>query len=621
MRLSLDHKSDRNGEHGEHGGHGEQAERAAKFEKAQPDLKLLRAVLNKAALTSDGSTADAPLLCYGFGDEQQSLQQLQSDLLSALETRISRTAQPASAALLAGDNVTSLANSLAQSFARVSCHAQETDPVSKESVDYSSTAFADIDTSNARYECVVLEATIPYLDQLSMLQKARSLLSVDGHLFLLGEYLASDTDYEYSALANVDSLRNLAQRLGFELIEELDYSAGALLTLSKVIAQLAEILSGDALGFDESELKVLHRSLTEIQSEFTRGRRCFCLFEFRYRPREEDEWTSAEFSAIDSFLPAEISELFSKSFQVDFDQQLWEWKYPHGRGQCVIARTEAGGEIVAHYGGAPRDILYFGRASLAIQVCDVMVMPEVRRTYGRSSLFFRTAATFLEREIGYSVKHLLGFGFPNQKAMNIALRLGLYEKTDDFIELEFDDGGGDGYGGGNSSDIDSSWRLEELSFSEQREALDGLWANMSSSFDEGIIGLRNSEYFEYRFLQHPFYARKYYCCLQLVDGQDKLRAVAVLKLVGTEYLLMDLIVSLDDMAQAILQLLSWVRSQDSASGLKFWLTRGWYERLSFPAATVNELGIEIPCNSWNAGPPREKLTGRWWLTAGDMDFM
>jgi hypothetical protein len=32
------------------------------------------------------------------------------------------------------------------------------------------------------------------------------------------------------------------------------------------------------------------------------------------------------------------------------------------------------------------------------------------------------------------------------------------------------------------------------------------------------------------------------------------------------------------------------------------------------------LGIEIPCNSWNPGPPAELLYGKWWLTAGDMDF-
>ena len=47
-------------------------------------------------------------------------------------------------------------------------------------------------------------------------------------------------------------------------------------------------------------------------------------------------------------------------------------------------------------------------------------------------------ATLFEREIGYTVKHVLGFGFPNQPVMNTARRLGLYGKVDDFLALAFD---------------------------------------------------------------------------------------------------------------------------------------------------------------------------------------
>jgi hypothetical protein len=72
-------------------------------------------------------------------------------------------------------------------------------------------------------------------------------------------------------------------------------------------------------------------------------------------------------------------------------------------------------------GCAPRKIQYFGESSVAIQVCDVMVLPQVQLFYCRGSLFFKTAATFLEREIGNTVSHLLG----------------LYEKTEDLIELVY----------------------------------------------------------------------------------------------------------------------------------------------------------------------------------------
>lgn len=35
---------------------------------------------------------------------------------------------------------------------------------------------------------------------------------------------------------------------------------------------------------------------------------------------------------------------------------------------------------------------------------------------------------------------------------------------------------------------------------------------------------------------------------------------------------------------------------------------------------VRDLGINVPANAWSAGPPIEKLIGRWWLTGGDTDF-
>jgi hypothetical protein len=55
--------------------------------------------------------------------------------------------------------------------------------------------------------------------------------------------------------------------------------------------------------------------------------------------------------------------------------------------------------------------------------------------------------------------------------------------------------------------------------------------------------------------------------------------------------------------------------------LRLWLTSSGKDKVFTAGAIVNELGIEIPCNSWNPGPSAEVLYGAWWLTAGDMDFI
>ena len=55
--------------------------------------------------------------------------------------------------------------------------------------------------------------------------------------------------------------------------------------------------------------------------------------------------------------------------------------------------------------------------------------------------------------------------------------------------------------------------------------------------------------------------------------------------------------------------------------LKIWITKAWIDEVRISGVIENELGIEIPCNSWNPGPSSKVLYGAWWLTAGDMDFM
>ena len=55
--------------------------------------------------------------------------------------------------------------------------------------------------------------------------------------------------------------------------------------------------------------------------------------------------------------------------------------------------------------------------------------------------------------------------------------------------------------------------------------------------------------------------------------------------------------------------------------LQMWITRNWADAIRVEGAIEREMGIEIPCNSWNPGPSSELLYGAWWLTAGDMDFI
>lgn len=576
--------------------------------KHNTDLDLVSLALYLARQRSDDSLPDSAVpVCYGSGGQSATVPALQAAMLALLVAQIQDAVAAGQTWVCHGPSLQTLAGQLADR----GVNSIWVDPLGRDSQSAPTTdgdhgrlhpgqSFLEVALPE---NCagIILEGTINYLDQLHVLQRARTCLMEGGRLLLLGEFLDDDSNIAYSPLPNLASCRDLSARLGLVLQDEHDLSNGAINTLSA----LAASLQADA----DSHPQLVARLLPAVQAisdEFDSGRRCLRLFDWRWQPNDNDEYAAAEYDDIHSFAPAEIGELFQRSFNVDFNPALWHWKYQLGDGKCVVARARPGAPIVAHYGGAPRRIQYFGQPATAIQVCDVMVLPETRRQYGRSSLFFRTAATFLEREIGNSVRHLLGFGFPNQKAMNIAKRLQLYEKTDEFVELLLPAAA-------------SPWPVTELNVDAASDTIDRLWRLMAADFSAGIIGARDSSYFQYRYGEHPYGRAGLYRSVRI--GGDEPKAVAVLKQQAGHWLVMDVIAARADIVSALRSLVTWAQSALGEDGLRFWVTRAYVEELHSPGAIVNELGIEIPCNSWNRGPSAELLAGKWWLTAGDMDFV
>lgn len=458
------------------------------------------------------------------------------------------------------------------------------------------------------FSAIVLEGSFHYLDQLPLLRWVKQSLLDGGALILFGEFLADDSTIEPAAIPNLSSLKQLSKRLGFELVLETDCTGSAIKSLESLRDKSTQV----TFLPDRDSLVA---AINTINSEFISGRRCFSMLQFSFLPQQITDFPKAEFLSNGEFSGNELSKLFESSFGHTFDEELWRWKYVLGKGKSIAAKEYGEGEIVSHYGGAPRNIYFFGEPNKAIQVCDVMVAPSLRKFYGKSSLFFKSAATFLEREIGNTVGHLLGFGFPNQKAMNIAIRLGLYEKTDDFVELTFATVDEIDLPATHLVDIDSD-------DNQHRESVDRLWQEMRDECTDYIVGVRDWSYFNYRYFQHPTGIRGGYRRVFLMDSQsNKLLAALVLKEHAGGTLLMELICKPSEVALRLRQLLSSCLNSQISGPLKFWITKAWIPRLALAGVVENNLGIEIPCNSWNPGPSAESLYGKWWLTAGDMDFL
>lgn len=562
-----------------------------------------------------------PYLCYGlFEGEDDDLQQAQLRLVGLLERLVAADEKLSAASILV---VGSTWRFLAVDLARQGCQVDwlATLPQCGEQL---AEVLGDIDCLHSieterRYDGIIMEGTFEYEAQLRFLNDFRDILKPNGRLCLANEFLYDDSAIAYSPLANCSSFEQLAVRLGYEIETCQDHSEAAQKSIDQCIRLLAREGQSErgGEGCEDAELRA---ALTLNLSEFNSRRRCFRVYSLCYKPGSQVSYPQARFSSIEDIDGQEIREVFEKSFGVDFDLDLWRWKYLRGDGKGVVARLEKGGDIVAHYGGAPRSIDYFGEPSTAIQVCDVMVMPEKRTSFGRSSLFFKTACTFLEREIGNTVKHLLGFGFPNKKAMNIALRLGLYHKTDDLIELSFEQDFN-----GKSTD-EGEPRLLDLDMDqvEHRQWIDRLWQRMRADFRNGIIGVRDAEYIRYRYFDHPG-NKGYHSYFLFQDDSPEPCALVVFKEHEGSLLLMDILCEVGEMHGYLGNLRTLLTSRQlrigECTGMKLWLTKVPAQQFQFDGVLERDLGISIPCNSWNPGPPVDVLYGKWWLTAGDMDFM
>jgi hypothetical protein len=305
-------------------------------------------------------------------------------------------------------------------------------------------------------------------------------------------------------------------------------------------------------------------------------------------------------------LEPECLDLFEHAFGYRMDPGLWRWKYRDAPLPGI--GVWQGGRLVAFYGGMPRAIMAFGRPASAVQIGDVMVEPSQRGVMTRSGPFQIAASTFLERRIGHGRAHLLGFGFPTVKALQVAQKLGLYAEVDQVTQMTWP--------------ARASWKDRfDARWAGVRPGdgavIDGLWARMARDFGDSIIGVRDWNYFEARYLKHP--TVKYECLL--VKGLLGLaRAAIVLRALDdgqTE--LIDIVGPRASFGAAISAARRWA-TEHGSTGVRAWVTASHAQALHLQSPETAPLGLVVPTNVWNPGPAVDEVRGRWWLMAGDTDF-
>lgn len=464
--------------------------------------------------------------------------------------------------------------------------------------------------SAERFDILVLEQSAQYLDPITLLTRARELLRPGGQLLIVDEFLLDDQRRAPEPRPLLAHFLQLAERCGMVLERQLQLGNEVApgLKLFQELLRKHRAALGAALKIDEGTVDALSATLDTLHGKFVEGRLGYTLLDLRCGPQGEHE---VVYGSIDSFSDDEIKPVFESSFDALFDPAVWHWKYGCGRGRAVCARVD--GLLVGHYGGALRDIRFFGEPDKAIQICDVMVMPEYRSFANRDTLFFKTAATFLEQYIGNAAGHLLGFGFPNKRVLQMAQKLGLYETTDSFVELHY---------APLAEPVLTEFVVAPFALDDvgSREKVDALWEQMAHDLRAQIVGVRDHAYLLYRYCSHPLWTTGGYECVALRRRDSGVvSALAILKNHEGGRLLMDIIGPLDDIPAQLRALLVYL--SESGARLCCRITSGQAHHFTLPGCEHRDIGIEIPCNSWTRGPQVDELSGAWWLTTGDMDFL
>jgi hypothetical protein len=259
-----------------------------------------------------------------------------------------------------------------------------------------------------------------------------------------------------------------------------------------------------------------------------------------------------------------------------------------------------------------------GAEVAACQVGDVMVRPEANVGLTRQGAFHQVAATGLEQGIGWGRRHLLGYGFPNARALRVAQRLGLYEPVDQVLQLEW------------QARPSGRWRDHLLDVQPVKvdrlqpgdpdwQVLQSLWDAMSAELPHALLPVRDPAWVRHRYGCRPGVAYQVHLLRRRIGGRAL--GAFVLRLHADHAELMDLIGSPGQMPRLVRA----ARSSAQAQGvglLRAWITASHASRLDDPAdpAQRSDIDVLVPTCCHTPGPAPDSLRGRWFLMGGDTDF-
>jgi hypothetical protein len=306
---------------------------------------------------------------------------------------------------------------------------------------------------------------------------------------------------------------------------------------------------------------------------------------------------------------AEVLRLFVAAFGHSPDTGWYAWKYDFGRGEAIGLWND-NGYLAAHYAGFPRELRWQGTPVQAIQIGDVMVAPEVRGLLTRKGPFFQVCSRFFASRVGLGKSYRLAFGFPNERAIRLGVMLGLYHDAGIIQQISWL---------ARLQKLPIGWCWTPLSKEKNPTwQIEHAWQSMSKDFTDYVLGVRDADYLNYRFLNRPDRKYQLFCLRRWPWGNAV--AVAVMHVEPGRAELLDVIG-----ARAAFSMVVRATKAEAARAGATALT-AWASPAAL--AVFEESGVEIMGKAANlavarasALTDREMKDARWWWMGGDTDFL
>ena len=300
------------------------------------------------------------------------------------------------------------------------------------------------------------------------------------------------------------------------------------------------------------------------------------------------------------------NDVFNSSVHDDW----FDWKYDSGNGESVsVWHNDA---MIAHCGGVPRKLWHQGKLFKGIQIGDVMVSPNWRGILTRTGPFYRVSDAFYKSRLQNRNSFELGFGFPSQRHIKLALKVGLLMDAGPVWQAAWD-----AYATDNRN-----FKITPLKIGP-RFVLKYFFScsRMHSQLHQFWHGERSLSYLYWRYIKRPSFDYQFWLIENSTHPSSS--GIAVTRYQpgpSPDLLWLDWIGDTQILDSALKCLRSLASDMDCRTVSTWGTTPVIHAMSSYSDFNVSEVArIGIPTSSKECD--RATQGALWWLMAGDTDFL